>query len=266
MNLKDLLASFVAFREEVVYRRTKHLLTKARDRAHILVGLAIAVANIDEVIRLIRAAKDANEAREQLMARDWPAHDVAAMVTLIDDPRHSVSAAGPPTVGRAGQGHSRSAPAAADRAWPRRDQGGARQARHRDRRLSRHPALARPHPDHRQGRTHRDQERVLHASPHRHRRPGRRDGRRGSDPARGHGRYRHRTPATSSACRFRPIGRSGAAAKAAPACRRAKRISSPGCSSPTPIRRCCISPRTARSTRRRCGGCRRPRPRRAARR
>jgi DNA gyrase subunit A len=94
MNLKDLLRVFIAFREEVVYRRTKHLLGKARDRAHVLVGLAIAVANIDEVIKLIRAAKDANEAREGLMARDWPAKDVAAMVTLIDDPRHSVSPAG----------------------------------------------------------------------------------------------------------------------------------------------------------------------------
>jgi DNA gyrase subunit A len=94
MNLKDLLASFVAFREEVIYRRTKHLLGKARDRAHILVGLAIAVANIDEMIRLIRAAKDANEARDELMKRDWQARDVAAMVTLIDDPRHSVSPAG----------------------------------------------------------------------------------------------------------------------------------------------------------------------------
>ncbi len=73
MNLKDLLQSFVAFREEVISRRTKHLLGKARDRAHILVGLAIAVANIDEVIRLIRASQDANEAREALMARDWPA-------------------------------------------------------------------------------------------------------------------------------------------------------------------------------------------------
>ena len=73
MNLKDLLASFIAFREEVISRRTKHLLGKARDRAHVLVGLAIAVANIDEVIRLIRASRDANEAREALMARDWPA-------------------------------------------------------------------------------------------------------------------------------------------------------------------------------------------------
>jgi DNA gyrase subunit A len=94
MNLKDLLTLFVAFREEVVYRRTKHLLGKARDRAHVLVGLAIAVANIDEVIKVIRAAKDANEAREELMRRDWQARDVAAMVTLIDDPRHSVSPAG----------------------------------------------------------------------------------------------------------------------------------------------------------------------------
>ncbi len=94
MTLKDLLMSFVTFREEVIYRRTKHLLGKARDRAHILVGLAIAVANIDEVIRLIRSAKDASEARDELLKRDWPARDVATMVTLIDDPRHSVSASG----------------------------------------------------------------------------------------------------------------------------------------------------------------------------
>ncbi len=91
MNLKDLLSAFVAFREEVVSRRTKFLLGKARDRAHVLVGLAIAVANIDEVIKLIRGSKDANEAREALMARDWPAKDMASMVTLIDDPRHKVS-------------------------------------------------------------------------------------------------------------------------------------------------------------------------------
>jgi DNA gyrase subunit A len=94
MNVKDLLTSFIAFREEVVYRRTKHLLGKARDRAHVLVGLAIAVANIDAVIKLIRGAKDANQAREELMNRDWPARDVAAMVTLIDDPRHVVSREG----------------------------------------------------------------------------------------------------------------------------------------------------------------------------
>src|SRR5262249_28847469 len=91
MSLKDLLMVFVAFREEVVSRRTKFLLGKARDRAHVLVGLAIAVANIDEIIRLIRAAPDPNTAREQLMARDWPARDVEAMLTLIDDPRHRIS-------------------------------------------------------------------------------------------------------------------------------------------------------------------------------
>ncbi len=94
MNLKDLLTSFIVFREEVISRRTKHLLGKARDRAHVLVGLAIAVANIDEIIRLIRASRDANEAREALMGRDWPARAVEAMITLIDDPRHTVTAEG----------------------------------------------------------------------------------------------------------------------------------------------------------------------------
>ncbi len=91
MTLKDMLSAFIGFREEVVSRRTKFLLGKARDRAHVLVGLAIAVANIDEVIALIRGSRDANAAREALMARDWPAKDMAAMVTLIDDPRHKVS-------------------------------------------------------------------------------------------------------------------------------------------------------------------------------
>ncbi len=92
MNLLDLVAAFVAFREEVIGRRTKFLLRKARDRAHVLVGLAIAVANIDEVIKLIRAAKDANAARDALLGRDWPAKDMKALVELIDDPRHKVSA------------------------------------------------------------------------------------------------------------------------------------------------------------------------------
>jgi DNA gyrase subunit A len=91
MNLKDLLTVFIAFREQVVTRRTKFLLNKARDRAHILVGLAIAVANIDEIIRVIRTSPDPNTARDTLMSRDWPAQDVAAMITLIDDPRHRLS-------------------------------------------------------------------------------------------------------------------------------------------------------------------------------
>jgi DNA gyrase subunit A len=91
MNLKDLLRIFIAFREQVVTRRTKFLLGKARDRAHILVGLAIAVANIDEMIRVIRTSPDPNTARDILMSRDWPAKDVATMITLIDDPRHRVA-------------------------------------------------------------------------------------------------------------------------------------------------------------------------------
>src|SRR5215470_16514857 len=94
MNLKDLLTAFVSFREEVVQRRTKFLLNKARDRAHILVGLALAVANIDEVIALIRAAPDPNTAQDRLMERDWPAAAVASLMELIDDPRHRVSADG----------------------------------------------------------------------------------------------------------------------------------------------------------------------------
>ncbi|MBY0531076.1 MAG: DNA gyrase subunit A [Xanthobacteraceae bacterium] len=94
MSLQDMVSAFVAFREEVIGRRTKFLLNKARDRAHILVGLAIAVANIDEVIKLIRGAKDPQTARDGLMAREWPAKDVKALVELIDDPRHKVSSKG----------------------------------------------------------------------------------------------------------------------------------------------------------------------------
>lgn len=92
LNLKDLLQAFIAFREEVVTRRTKFLLNKSRDRAHILVGLAIAVANIDDVIKLIRRSKDAGEAREALMARAWPAKDLGPLIALIADPRHSLGA------------------------------------------------------------------------------------------------------------------------------------------------------------------------------
>ncbi len=91
MILIDMLKAFVSFREEVVSRRTKYLLRKARDRAHVLVGLAIAVANIDEIINLIRRAPDPQTAREQLMERRWPAHDVESLIRLIDDPRHKIN-------------------------------------------------------------------------------------------------------------------------------------------------------------------------------
>ncbi|AQX18455.1 MULTISPECIES: DNA gyrase subunit A [unclassified Bartonella] len=90
MTLLDMLRAFVSFREEVVSRRTKYLLRKARERAHVLVGLAIAVANIDEIIALIRTAPDPQTARVQLMERRWLAADVASLIKLIDDPRHII--------------------------------------------------------------------------------------------------------------------------------------------------------------------------------
>jgi DNA gyrase subunit A len=91
LRLDDFLRTFIAFREEVVTRRVKFLLNKARDSAHVQVGLAIAVANIDEVIRLIRTSPDAAAAREALMGRDWPARDMDSLITLIADPRHTIN-------------------------------------------------------------------------------------------------------------------------------------------------------------------------------
>ncbi|MDA0367190.1 MAG: DNA gyrase subunit A [Proteobacteria bacterium] len=90
MNLRDLVEAFVNFREEVIARRTKFELGKARDRAHVLVGLAIAVANIDEVIAMIRGAKDPAAARTALTGRVWPAEEVADLIALIDEPGRRV--------------------------------------------------------------------------------------------------------------------------------------------------------------------------------
>ena len=87
MGLREMLQAFIDFREEVVFRRTRHELTRSRDRGHVLVGLAIAVANIDEFIQIIRASKDPSEARERLVAKDWPAGDMLPLVELIADPR-----------------------------------------------------------------------------------------------------------------------------------------------------------------------------------
>ena len=85
LGLKDALQIFIAFREEVILRRSRFELNKARDRAHLLVGLAIAVANIDEVIRVIRASPDAASARAALMEPAWPAADIDVLLALIDD-------------------------------------------------------------------------------------------------------------------------------------------------------------------------------------
>ena len=91
MGLKDALQTFIRFREDVILRRARHDLAKARERAHLLVGLAIAVANIDEVIRLIRASPDAAAARAALMARDWPAGAVVPLLGLIEDSRNVIT-------------------------------------------------------------------------------------------------------------------------------------------------------------------------------
>ena len=87
LGLRPLIDCFLAFREEVIVRRTKFDLNKARDRGHVLVGLAIAVANIDEFIAIIRSSRDPAEARERLQARDWPTGDMLPLIALIQDPR-----------------------------------------------------------------------------------------------------------------------------------------------------------------------------------
>ncbi|MBO7243861.1 MAG: DNA gyrase subunit A [Alphaproteobacteria bacterium] len=90
MNLKQILDAFIKFREEVVRRRTVYELNKARDRAHVLVGLAIAVANLDAVIEMIKSAPDPQVAKQRLMATKWDAADVAALIDLIDEPDRKV--------------------------------------------------------------------------------------------------------------------------------------------------------------------------------
>jgi DNA gyrase subunit A len=82
---REILLAFIEFREEVIYRRTIHRLSKSRERAHVLIGLSIAVANIDEIIRLIRQSPDPATAREALMSKDWAAESVAPLIALVED-------------------------------------------------------------------------------------------------------------------------------------------------------------------------------------
>lgn len=91
LTLRDFLAHFLTFREEVVARRTAYELRKARERSHILCGLAVAVSNVDEVVATIRSSADPAEARERLMTRRWPAADIADYIRLIDDPSHKIN-------------------------------------------------------------------------------------------------------------------------------------------------------------------------------
>ena len=90
MNLRDIISTFIEFREEVIRRRTIYRLNKARDRAHVLVGLAIAVENLDPVIELIKTAPTPQDAREKLVSTAWPAGSIASWVDLIDEPDHKV--------------------------------------------------------------------------------------------------------------------------------------------------------------------------------
>ncbi|MCH8168209.1 MAG: DNA gyrase subunit A, partial [Proteobacteria bacterium] len=91
LDLKAILSAFIVFRQEVVARRTAHLLTRARERAHVLCGLAVAVENADEVVATIRASPDPATARERLKERRWPAEKIAAYLLLIDDPAHRIN-------------------------------------------------------------------------------------------------------------------------------------------------------------------------------
>ena len=91
LTLRHFLSYFISFREEVVARRTAFDLRKARERSHILCGLAVAVSNVDEVVATIRASADAAEARVKLMERRWPASDIADYIRLIDDPTHTMN-------------------------------------------------------------------------------------------------------------------------------------------------------------------------------
>lgn len=91
LTLRRFLTSFIDFREDVVARRTAYELRKARERSHILCGLAVAVSNVDEIVATIRSSADAAEAREKLMTRRWPAADIADYIRLIDDPTHTMN-------------------------------------------------------------------------------------------------------------------------------------------------------------------------------
>ena len=91
LTLRAFLTSFLSFREDVIARRTAYELRKARERSHILCGLAVAVSNVDEVGRTSRASQDAAEAREKLMTRAWPAEEIAPFIRLIDDPTHTLN-------------------------------------------------------------------------------------------------------------------------------------------------------------------------------
>ena len=271
LNLKDFLRAFVDFREEVVTRRTKFLLGKARDAAHLQVGLAIAVANIDEVIRVIRTSPDAATAREALMSRDWPARDMAPLIALIADPRHVLSPAGMCRLSEAQARGILELRLQRLTALPVAHEIGQalEKACCRDRSIILDIAAvtcaALRHPSRMSCRrlNSRMQRRAVRSSSIATPTSRTRISSSVEDVRRcrlSHAGYTsQRVPAP------RPIARSVAAAKAAPACRRATRISSPNCSSLRRTRRCCSSRRLGRPIKKKSGASPRPPRRRVAR-
>ena len=266
MSLKELLEAFIRFRAEVITRRTKYELNHARDRAHVLVGLAIAVANIDEVIELIRRAPDPVVARERLMARDWPASDVAPLIALIAEPGREVSADGTYRLSEVQArailelrlqrltGLERDKIAEELTEVAKLIEGYLELLGDRDKLF----ALMRKE-------LRRDQGAVRHAAPHRDPRQRVRAGHRGPDPARGHGRHgdaRRLRQARAGVGLSCPAPRRQGPFRHGHARGRFRRAA---CSSPTPTRRCCSSRAAASSTSSRSGACRSARRRRAAR-
>ena len=126
LTLRDIIESFVKFREEVITRRSKFELLKARERAHILLGLVVAVTNLDEVVKLIRGSASPAEAREKLLAREWPGDEIRPYIVLVEavEPQRQVRDVS--AVRSAGEGDPRASPPPPDRAWPRRDRQRAR--------------------------------------------------------------------------------------------------------------------------------------------
>ena len=203
LTLRGFLTAFLDFREEVVARRTAFELNKARDRAHVLCGLAVAVSNVDEVVRTIRQSADAAEAREKLMQRRWPAEEILPFIKLIDDPSHKANEDGTynlsETQARAILDLRLQTPDAAGREGSHRRAG---RAGREDQGLPRHPRLPRQDPCNHLGRTGRGAREIRRPAPHRDHRLVRRHGGRGPHRARGTWSSRSRKAATSSARRW----------------------------------------------------------------
>jgi DNA gyrase subunit A len=237
LNLRDIIETFVKFREEVITRRSKFELNKARERAHILLGLVIAVTNLDEMVRIIRGSASPAEARAALLAREWDVAEIAPYIALVESVEHQAASAAI-AVPTAGPRDSRAAPAPPHRARAATRSAANCASSPIHRRPARHPG-DRVQPD----AVMRDRVRRsrLQRSPPAHDRDRacrRRYRRRGSDRARGHGRrpsplggYIKRTPLDDVRAQRRGgKGRAGMATKDEDAGHQAS-------SSPPPTRR-----------------------------